>query len=360
MRKLFTKERLAGALTPMLIILAAFLFISILLLAIGMNPLTTYGSMISGAFGSGMGLINTITKTVPICLCAMGVAIARQAGIFNIGLNGQMMVGAVGTVIAGVYLKGLPMIVHVPLALLAGMLFAVVYALFPTIAYIKRGVNLIVIFILTNNMANKLITWAIFSFLRDPESQSNATYRVENSAILPNLLTKPGRLNIGVLIMLVIVVIMYIYSYKTTSGFEMRACGSNRIAAEYAGINSARYLSSSLLIGAALAGLAGGIEVLGTYYRLYDGFSPAYGFDGIPIALLSGGNPIGIVIGSFVFGALRVGSANMQIKVGVSSELVSVIQGVLICFIALEYIFRFAAGKIVSGKSRHRKEAASR
>ena len=175
--------------------------------------------------------------------------------------------------------------------------------------------------------------------------------------MLPNLITTPGRLNIGVLIMLVAVFIMYLYFYKTTSGYELRICGANRNAAEYSGVKSKRYLAASLMIGAALAGLAGGIEVLGTYYRLYDGFSPAYGFDGIPIALLSGGNPIGIVVGSFVFGALRVGSANMQIKVGVSSELVSVIQGVLICFISLEYIFHFFSGKLLQWRPFRKKEA---
>lgn len=362
MRKLISKNSLAGAMTPVMIILAAVMVITVLLLAIGVNPGAVYASMVEGSFGSGMGIINTLNKAVPICLASLGVAVARQAGIFNIGINGQMMVGAIGTVLAGVYLEGLPAVIHIPLALLAGMAGGVLYALLPTIVYIRKQINLIVIFLLMNTMATKLITWLIFAYLRDPTSQSNATHRVQASAMLPNLITTPGRMNIGVLIALAVSVLVYLYFYKTTAGYELRACGLNRTAANYVGIPSKKYLASSLLIGGALAGLAGGIEVLGTYYRLYDGFSPAYGFDGIPIAILSGGNPIGIMVGSIVFGALRVGSANMQIKVGVSSELVSVIQGVLICFIALEYLFHFFSGKLLSlrlPRSRNKKEAAS-
>jgi len=356
MRKLLSKDHLAGMLSPLFIILSAVLVITLLLLSIGVSPIGTFGALINGAFGSGIGLINTLTKAVPICLCALGVAVARQAGIFNIGINGQMIIGALGTVVAGVYLEGLPAIVHVPLSLLAGMACGMLYSLLPTMIYIRKKINLIVIFLLMNTMATKINTWLLFAYLRDPSSTSTATYRVQNSALLPTLITAPGRLNIGVVIALAISAAMYVYFYKTTAGYELRCCGQNQQASTYAGIKATRYISSSLLLGGALAGLAGGIEVLGTYFRLYDGFSPAYGFDGIPIALLAGGNPIGIIVGSIAFGALRVGSSNMQVKMGVSSELVSVVQGVLICFIALEYLFRFISGKLVSPRQSKKKE----
>ncbi len=357
MGKSRAKERLSGILSPLFIIFSAVLVITLLLLSIGVSPAGTFGALLSGAFGSGIGLINTLTKAVPISLCALGVAVARQAGIFNIGINGQMMIGALGTVVVGVYLKGLPPFLHVTLCLLAGVLCGMLYALFPTIIYVRKRINLIVIFLLMNTMASKINTWLLFAYLRDPSSTSTATYRIQASAQLPTLMTSPGRLNIGVIISLVISAAMYIYFYKTTAGYELRCCGQNHQASTYAGIKVTRYIGSSLLLGGALAGLAGGIEVLGTYFRLYDGFSPAYGFDGIPIALLAGGNPIGILVGSIAFGALRVGSSNMQVKMGVSSELVSVVQGVLICFIALEYLFRFISGKMTSRRQGKAKEA---
>ncbi len=356
MKKLFNRNNLANILTPLFIVAAAFLSVSILLVISGFSPVQTFTAMFKGAFGSGMGIINTLTKAVPICLCTLGVALARQAGIFNIGMNGQMLIGSIGTVAAGIYLKGLPTIIHVPLALLAGMLMGMLYAAIPTIIYLKKRIQLIVIFLLMNTIAGKLVTYVVFEYMKDPKSQSNATFRIEKSAELPNLIRTPARLNIGVLIALAVCIIVYIYFYKTTAGYELRATGMNKTAADYAGIPSKKYLASSLLLGGALAGLAGGIEILGTYFRLYDGISPAYGFDGIPIALLTGGNPIGAIIGSILFGAMRVGSANMQIKVGVASELVDVIQGALICFIALEYIFHFLAGKLLEGKKKDLKE----
>lgn len=355
--KLLSRDKLAGALTTILILFSAFVVISILLLCIGVSPLSTFGALFKGAFGSKLGLINTIQKAVPICLCALGVAVAKQAGIFNIGINGQMIIGSIASVITAVYIKGLPTAIHVPLCLIAGMLGGALYALIPTLGYLWRRLNILVLCLLMNTMAVKIETWLIYAYFKDPNALTNSTYRIQASSNLPNLVRTPARLNIGFIIALIVSAIMYIYFYKTTSGFELRAVGLNNNGAKYAGINTKKYISSSLLIGGALAGLAGAIEVLGTYYRLYVGFSPAYGFDGIPISLLSGNNPIGIIIGSIVFGALRVGSSTMQVKVGVSSELVDVIQGVLICFIALEYLFKFASNKLL-GKIHH-KEAAN-
>lgn len=349
MRKsLFNRDRIAAIMSPLLIILMSFLLVAVIMVIVGADPFKTYFSLFSGAFGSAVGIINTLAKAVPICIAALGVAISSRAGIFNIGINGQVAIGAVGTVIVGVYAAGLPPVIHITLSLLAGMLFGVLYALMPAVAYVKKKINLLVIFLLMNTIANKLVTWVIYTQLKDPGQQATATYKILSSAKLPYLLTSPAKLNIGVFIALFAAFIVYIYFYKTTSGFEMKTCGLNKTAADYSGIRTSRYHLFALLAGGALAGLAGGIEVLGTYHRLYDGFSPAYGFDGIPIALLVNGNPVGIIVGSIIFGALRVGSTAMQINTGVSSDLVDVILGTMITFIALEYIFHFASGKIVN------------
>ena len=335
------------ALSTAMIILASVIVISILLLTVKVSPLTAFGALISGAFGSKLGIINTIVKASPICLCALAVAVAKQAGIFNIGVNGQMTIGALATAVVGVYLKGVPAIIHIPLCLLAGMLGGMLYASIPAIAYIKKKITLIVIFLLMNTMANLIVTWLIFVYLKDPNSMATATYRIQRSAQLPNLMVSPTRLSIAFIITLVVCVIIYLFFYKTTAGYELRVTGLNRQAAIYSGINVNKYLGSSLIIGGALGGLAGGLEILGLYYRMYNGELPSYGFDGIPIAILANNNPIGIIIGSIIFGAIRVGSSTLQVKTGVTSKLVDVIQGVLICFIALEYLFQFFSGKII-------------
>lgn len=346
------KQLRTAVLSPVIIILLSLVISSVLIVSVGANPLNAYAQLFIGAFGSKASLINTINKAVPICFAGFAVAIAKKAGIFNIGVEGQLIMGAFGSVITGIYLKGLPPIIHIPLALGGGMLFGALYALIPSILYVKRNVNLLVVFIMMNNIAKLLLTYLVVDPFAGDNKMITATNEVEKSAMLPYLIERPSRLSIGILIVIAAAVIIWIYMNKTVFGYEMQRCGNNREAARYAGIKVTRYLLGALLIGGALGGLAGGVEILGNYHRLYDGFSPGYGFDGIPIALLVNGNPLGVIIGSVLFGALRVGAINMQTKAGVSSEIVSVIQGILVCLIACEYMIRFA----VSGR-KSRKEA---
>lgn len=345
-----SKASLVPILTPVCIILTAMLLASGLILAIGVNPLTAYGQMLKGAFGSPNNLINSLNKAVPICLAAYAVAVSTRAGIFNIGVEGQLVFGAFGSAIAGAYLEGLPPALHVTLSLLAGMLFGMLFALLPTVLYVARGLNLLVVFILMNSIANLLITYFIVGPFAVPGQMYAATKEIQKSAWLPYLVTNPNKLTAGILIVIVVGLLLWFYVGKTTSGYRLRVCGENAEAARYAGIRVKRYQAGALLAGGALAGLAGGIEVLGTYHRLFDGFSPGYGFDGIPIAMLASGNPFGIMVGSFLFGALRVGSTTMQSKAGVSSEIVTFIQGVLVTLIAAQYIIQFAIKKLAEHK----------
>jgi simple sugar transport system permease protein len=168
-----------------------------------------------------------------------------------------------------------------------------------------------------------------------------ATRRIQPSAQLPLLFSRPNRLSISFLFVLAVAFIIWYYLTKTTSGYRLRMVGDNKEAAHYAGINVKRYQLEALLVGGALAGMAGSMEVLGNLYRMFGGGSPGYGFDGIPISMLAGGNPFGMIVGSILFGGLRVGSVNMQARVGVPREIVTVIQGVLIMLIAVQYIVRF-------------------
>lgn len=347
---LLKKETYSSFMAPLLIILIAMVFVSILLVMIGANPLAVFASLIQGAFGSPRGIINTISKSVPICLSAFAVAFAKKVGVFNIGVEGQLVIGALGSAIAGIYLKGLPMVIHLPVSLLCGMVCGVLYALLPTQMFMKRQVNLLVIFIMMNNLAKLLSTFVVISIINDPASMVTASLPIEKSAYLPNLITTPAKLNISLLILIAVAVAVYVLFYKTVFGYELNVCGLNREAADYGGINTRKYITLGLLIGGALAGLAGGIEVQGTYYRLYDGFSPGYGFDGIPIALLSNNNPLFMFIGSILFAALRVGSNTLQIDQGVPSEIVSVIQGTLVTLIACEYFIRYLCSKMLTRK----------
>ena len=357
MKKSRFKFELNSLFSPLVIVAVTLLFTSGIILSVGQNPLQAYYYMMVGAFGSPSAIINTINKAVPICFAAFAVSVSTRAGIFNIGVEGQLAFGAFGATLAGMYLTGLPTVVHIPLCLLSGMLFGMLYAALPTGLYISRGTNLFVICILMNNIVNLLITYFVVGPFAGSNAMISATDTVQNSAKLPYLIQKPSKLNIGVLIVLVVAGLLWFYVSKTTGGYELRAVGNNRQAASYAGIPVKRYLAGALLVSGMLGGLAGSVEVLGNYHRLYDGFSPGYGFDGIPIAMLAGNHPILMILGSLVFGAIRVGSLNMQNKAGVSSELVSVIQGVLITLIACQAFFKMI-GKRWSVQLRRAKEVA--
>lgn len=356
MKKRGVKLEISSLFSPLMILLITVAFTSLIILSVGQSPLKAYYHMLVGAFGSPSAIINTINKAVPICFAAFAVSVSTRAGIFNIGVEGQLAFGAFGATLAGIYLRGLPAIVHIPLCLLSAMLFGMLYGALPTALFVKRGTNLFVLFILMNNIVKLLITYFVVGPFAGENEMISATNMIQNSAKLPYLIQKPSRLNIGILIVILVALLLWFYVSKTTSGYELRAVGQNRQAAAYAGIPVKFYLAGALLVSGALGGLAGGVEVLGNYHRLYDGFSPGYGFDGIPIAMLAGNHPLGMILGSLVFGAIRVGSLSMQNKAGVSSELVSVIQGVLITLIACQHFLRTIAKKWVS-QSRRKKEA---
>ena len=316
---------MANLLTPLVIICMAFLFASVLILSAGFNPVAAFYHLFAGAFGTKASLINTINK----------------AGIFNIGIEGQLIFGAFGSVLPGIFLKGLPAVIHIPVCLLSGMLFGAAYALLPTLLFVKRGTNLMVMGIMMNNIASLVITYLIVGPFAGKNATVSSTEMVEESAFLPYIITKPNKLSIGILIVFTVAFLMWLFINKTSIGYELKMCGANRQAALYSGIKVTFYMTAALLLSGALGGLAGGVEILGNYHRMYDSFSPGYGFDGIPIALLTGGNPIGVIAGALLFGALRVGAMKMQTQVGVSTEIITVIQGTLVVLIACESLIRF-------------------
>ena len=342
---------MANLLTPLVIICMAFLFASVLILSAGFNPVAAFYHLFAGAFGTKASLINTINKAVPIAFAGFAVALSKKAGIFNIGIEGQLIFGAFGSVLPGIFLKGLPAVIHIPVCLLSGMLFGAAYALLPTLLFVKRGTNLMVMGIMMNNIASLVITYLIVGPFAGKNATVSSTEMVEESAFLPYIITKPNKLSIGILIVFTVAFLMWLFINKTSIGYELKMCGANRQAALYSGIKVTFYMTAALLLSGALGGLAGGVEILGNYHRMYDSFSPGYGFDGIPIALLTGGNPIGVIAGALLFGALRVGAMKMQTQVGVSTEIITVIQGTLVVLIACESLIRFQLSRAGRRKS---------
>lgn len=201
-------------------------------------------------------------------------------------------------------------------------------------------------FLLMNSIAEFLLQYIVLDKFASSNSLVPATEAISTGAWLPYLVTKPNKLSAAVLIVLLCAAFLYWFYRKTVAGFEMKATGLNARAAMVSGISTKHYMFFSLMGGALLAGLGGALEIMGNHHRLYTDFSPGYGYDGIPIALLSGGNPVAAVLGSILFGALRAGSINMRAMSGVSDDIVSVIQGLLILLVACQYIINYALNRM--------------
>ncbi|MNH99179.1 beta-methylgalactoside transporter inner membrane component [compost metagenome] len=340
-RKSFTSDSL---LTPLVAIVLGLLFGAIVMLVGGYNPITAYIALFKKIFGSSSDVGETIRAITPLILTGLSVAFAYRTGLFNIGAEGQFIMGMTGATVIGVKLTGLPWIMHAPLAVIAG---ALVGGLWGAIAgYLKahRGVNEVITTIMLNWIALFLSNYIVNRFLLEPGQQRS--YKIQESASLKiewlSTLMDNARIHWGTIIALVAVVVFYIILWKTRQGFELRAVGLNTHAAEYAGMNVKRNIIKSMFIAGAFAGLAGVFEVLGVFqYQVVASASPGYGFDGIAVALLGANNPFGVVLGASLFGGLTYGSAGMSFGADVPPEIIRIVIGSVIFFVATQGIVKW-------------------
>ncbi|WP_291244012.1 ABC transporter permease [Fournierella sp.] len=307
--------------------------------AFGSNPIEAYGALWRGAFGTGIAFTVTLGKAVPVMLTGLAVAIAFRCGVFNIGAEGQLLIGAMCAALVGAYVH-LPMVLHLPLTILASMVGGMIWAFFPAVLKLKGNVNVVISTIMFNYIAQYLISYLILGPFKGP-GESPATATIDKTAQLPDLLPKPYVLNLGFVLALVAVVAVYIILNRTSLGYEMRAVGFNPNASRTNGINVNRNMFLALLISGALAGLAGGIEVTGSLDKIVNNFSANYGFNGIPVALMAHNNPFAIIFSALLIGAMRSGSAMMQSSAGISKNMVDVIQGLIIVFLCAEHVIRY-------------------
>ena len=335
------RKQVMDIIMPFFLVFLAFLLSSIWITFMGKNPLEAFATLFRGAFGSATSFANTIKKSVPIAFCSFAVIVSMKGNAFNIGAEGQLICGAIGATLAGALFRGLPAPLHIFLCIVASALFGMLFGLFPTMMHRFRGVDLLVIFLLMNNVAEYFLQYFVLDLFKSQNALVPSSRAIEKAAELPYLIGPPYRMTIAIILVLICAVVLTWFFNRTVAGYEMRAVGQNRQAARYAGIPIGRYTTMALLLSAMLAGIGGGLEVLGNYHCLYTEISPGFGYDGIPIALLCNANPLLAVIGSVAFGALRNGSLAMQAKVGISSEIVNVIQGSLILVIASNYFIRY-------------------
>ncbi len=276
----------------------------------------------------------------PYILAGLAVALGFRGGLFNIGAEGQLFVGGLASVYVGYSISNLPWFLHLPLALLAGMLAGAIWGAIPGLLKARTGAHEVINTIMMNYVAFRLTDYMLHGGPMTGEGGLPITPLIRPSAYLPALLPRPVRLHAGFFMALAMAALVYWFLWKTTRGFEIRMVGANPRAARYSGVRVTRTIVLTMALSGALAGLAGANQILGLDHKLVSAFSTGYGFDSIALALLGNSHPAGVVLASLLFGFLRGGAARMQSMAGVPVEIIRVVQGMVIVFIAAPEIIR--------------------
>ena len=282
----------------------------------------------------------SLVTATPYIFAGLAVAIGFRCGLFNIGAEGQFFMGALGSAYVGYSITGLPWYIHLPLAILGGALAGAIWGAIPGYLKAKFGAHEVVNTIMMNWIAFRLSDW----LLTGPMMASGfrpVTPTIQKAAELPRFFPEPLRFNWGFVLALVVAYLVYWFLFKTTLGFEIRSVGANPDGSKYAGMSIVRNFVLVMILSGGLAGMAGAAQVLGVDHWVGQGFSAGYGFDAIALALLGKSHPVGVVLSAIVFGILRSGATRMQSMAGIPIDIISIIQGLVIIFVAAPAIIRW-------------------
>ena len=319
---------------PFIAIMIAMLIGAFIIWGGGNNPIEVYQLMIEGSIGTSQTLSETILKTASLIIAGISYAFAYRCGMLNIGIEGQMLAGAILSTWVGVNITFLPGVLHLFVAVMAGVLAGTFLGCF--IAFLKNrfGANEVITTVMMNYVMLFFVEYLVTGPMREaPEFPQSA--RVLSTAGLPVLI--PGtRVNIGIILALLLIALYSYYWKRSKRGFEMRIVGENPAVANSIGINVNQNRMIAFAVSGALAGLVGGMELLGIQKRLLQNFLAGYGFDGIAVALLGKNGPIGIILSSFLFGAMKTGGNMVQMFSNVPSSVVLIIQAVIILMMTIQ------------------------
>lgn len=335
-------NKLFTILIPIISVLLGLIAGAIIMLISGYNPILGYTALWNGAFGDAFTMGETVRRITPLLLTGLAVAFAFRTGLFNIGAEGQVIVGWLAAVWVGLAIDA-PMIIHLPLAILASLAAGALWGFIPGLLKAKLGVHEVIVTIMMNYIALYSVNEIIRNVLTEQETTTDA---IAPSASLASEwlqgLTYFSRMHYGILIALFAAVTMWFIIQRTTIGYELKAVGFNQHASKYAGMNVSKNVILSMVISGAFAGLAGAMEGLGTYgtISIMSGFTNL-GFDGIAVALLGANNAFGVILAAILFGVLKEGAGQMPTGAGVPTELVDIIIALIIFFVASSYIIRW-------------------
>jgi general nucleoside transport system permease protein len=342
MNKFLKNERIVHIIIPVLAAVLGLAAGAVIMLFGGYDPTIGYGSLLNGMIGSPKSIGEVIRAMSPLILAGIAVAFAFKTGLFNIGVEGQLLVGWLASVWVG-YALDLPKVIHLPLAILAAALAGALWGFIPGLLKARLKVHEVIVTIMMNYIALYGTSAVIKNFLYAGNEKS---YNIKESASLASpflaSITDHSRLHYGIIVALLAAVVMWFLLNKTAKGYELRAVGYNQHASQYAGMNVAKNVALSMAISGAFAGLAGAMEGLGTFQNMnsLSAFTGT-GFDGIAVALLGGNNPIGIILAAALFGGLKTAAPEMNFMADVPSELIDIVIALIIFFVASSYMIRW-------------------
>ncbi len=346
-------NRVMKLLVPAIAIILGLLVGAIVMLFSGHDPVQGYIALWDGIFGSSYSIGETIRQISPYILAGLAVAFAFRTGLFNIGVEGQLIVGWFAAAYVGMAFE-LPMFIHIPLALIAAAAAGAIWGLIPGILKATLRVHEVIVTIMMNYIAlhvvNALIKTISGGSFKLDRIKPTASLRSEFLSELTDFST----LHYGIIIALLMVAVMWFILEKTKTGYELKSVGFNEEASRYAGMNTNKNIVLSMMISGGFAGLGGAMEALGTFGNISSmgGFT-GIGFDGIAVALLGANTPLGVIFGATLFGSLKYGSNNMPNAAGIPVEIVSIVIALIIFFVASGYIIRVVLNRM--GKKKEAK-----
>lgn len=317
-------------------VLLALLLGALVMWATGFSPISCYGALIKGAFGAKRAMGNTLAKAVTLSMTGLAMAVSAQAGVFNVGGEGQLYLGGMAAAIAGAALGGWSPWIAVPLAFLSAMAAGGLYALLPGWLKVRLKVNEVITTIMLNSAAIYFCGYLANGPLRTADKGIAAgTNAIDPAFAFPKLIPL-SNLTTSVLYGAGLALLCWYLMKRSTLGYEMKLTGENPRFARYMGIRSDKLMLWSMVISGALCGLVGLFEVYGLHKRFIPTLSSDFYFDGMLVAMIMRYDPVGIVIMSLFFAALKIGGTAMELNVGISSELILIVQSIIIFFMAAE------------------------
>ena len=333
-----TRHYLVVILNAIVPITIAFLIGSVAIILAKDNPLTTYGVLFQKSLFNVQGLLKTLHYAAPLILTGLAIAVSFKAGLFNMGIEGQLLVSGFTVAILGYEFSYLPSMVLIPLCLVSGALVGMITAIIPAVLKAFYNVNEMVVTLLLNYAIIQVLEYLTSTIFRNPSSGYVSTNMIGSNAIITRILD--SKLTAFFFIAIGVFIIIYIIMKKSKLGFEITAMGKNRFFAEASGMNVKKKVIIIMLISGALAGLAGAGWMLGEKFSYTLDFSgtPGLGWDGMLIALLGSNSPIGILVSAIFYAALKTGSSSIAIFTSVPSEIIVLIQALIILFLSVKFI----------------------